>query len=162
MIFGRAEGDASPDLAAVLEATLLSAGRPLLLVPPTPPATVGERLAIAWNGGAEAARAVAGALPFLDTAKTVHVLTAATRRTDPEVAQDLLGYLQWRGIAAERQAVTITDEPVAEALLQAASGAGADLLVMGGYGRTRLSELVLGGVTRHVLSHPTMPLLMAH
>ncbi len=162
VIFGRAEGDASPDLAAVLEATLLGAGRPLLLVPPTPPATVGERLAIAWNGGAEAARAVAGALPFLDTAKTVHVLTAATRRTDPEVAQDLLGYLQWRGIAAERQAVTITDEPVAEALLQAASGAGADLLVMGGYGRTRLSELVLGGVTRHVLSHPTMPLLMAH
>jgi nucleotide-binding universal stress UspA family protein len=162
VVFGRPEGEASPDLAAVLEATLLGAGRPLLLVPPTPPATVGERVAIAWNGGAEAARAVAGALPFLDTAKAVHVLTAATRRTDPELAQDLIDYLQWRGIAAARQSVGATDEPVAEALLQAAGAAGADLLVMGGYGRTRLSELVLGGVTRHVLSHPTMPVLMAH
>jgi nucleotide-binding universal stress UspA family protein len=162
VVFGRPEGDPPPELDAVVEATLFGAGRPLLLAPPTPAATVGERVAIAWNDGAEAARAVAGALPFLDTAKAVHVLTAATRRTDPEVAQDLIGYLQWRGIAAERQAVAIGDEPVAEALLQAAGAAGADLLVMGGYGRTRLSELVLGGVTRHVLSHPTMPILMAH
>jgi nucleotide-binding universal stress UspA family protein len=163
VVFGRPDTDASPDLAAVLEATLLSAGRPLLLAPPPPPATVGERVAIAWNGGAEAARAVAGGLPFLDAAKVVHVLTAATRRTDAGLAQDLIDYLQWRGIAAARQPVGVTDEPVAEALLQAAAAAGADLLVMGGYGRTRLSELVLGGVTRHVLSHPTtMPVLMAH
>jgi nucleotide-binding universal stress UspA family protein len=162
VVFGRAEGDAPPDLIAVLEATLFGAGRPLLLVPPTPPATIGERVAIAWNDGAEAARAVAGALPFLDTAKAVHVLTAESRRIAPEAAQDLAGYLQWRGIAAERQPVAATGEPVAEALLQAAGAAGADLLVMGGYGRTRLSELVLGGVTRHVLNHPTLPVLMAH
>ncbi len=162
VVFGSAEGDASPDRVAVLEATLFGAGRPLLLVPPTPPAAIGERVAIAWNDGAEAARAVAGALPFLDSAKAVQVLTAETRRIAPEVAQDLVGYLQWRGIAAERQPVAATDEPVAEALLQAAAAAGADLLVMGGYGRTRLSELVLGGVTRHVLSHPSLPVLMAH
>ena len=162
MIFGRSDGDAPPDLIAVLEATLFGAGRPLLLVPPTPPATIGARIAIAWNDGAEAARAVAGALPLLDSAKAVHVLTAATRRTDPEVAQDLVSYLRWRGIAAERQPVGIVDEPVAEALLQTASAAGADLLVMGGYGRTWLSELMLGGVTRHVLSHPRLPVLMAH
>ena len=162
VVFGRAEDDASPDLAAVIEAALFGAGRPLLLAPPTAPAGVGERVAIAWNDRAEAARAVAGALPLLDTAKAVHVLTAATRRTDPKVAQNLIDYLQWRGIAAERREVAIGDEPVAEALLQAARAAGADLLVMGGYGRTRLSELVLGGVTRHVLSHPTMPVLMAH
>jgi nucleotide-binding universal stress UspA family protein len=162
VVFGSAEADASPDLGAVVEATLFGAGRPLLLVPPAPPATIGERVAIAWNDGAEAARAVAGALPFLDAAKAVRVLTAETRRIAPAVADELVGYLRWRGIAAERQPVVATDEPVAEALLQAASAAGADLLVMGGYGRTRLSELVLGGVTRQVLSHPSLPVLMAH
>jgi nucleotide-binding universal stress UspA family protein len=162
VVFGRAKDDAAPDRAAVIEATLFGAGRPLLVVPSEPPAAIGERVAIAWNDGAEAARAVAGALPFLDSAKAVHVLTAGTRRTAPEVGQDLVGYLQWRGIAAECQQVSSTDGPVAEALLQAAAGLRADLLVMGGYGRTRLSELVLGGVTRHVLSHPTMPVLMAH
>lgn len=162
VVFGRAQDDASPDRAAVLEATLFGAGRPLLLVPSEPPAEIGERVVIAWNDGAEAARAVAGALPFLDSAKAVHVLTAGTRRTAPEVGQDLVGYLQWRGIAADCEQVASTNGPVAEALLQAAAGIGADLLVMGGYGRTRLSELVLGGVTRHVLSHPTIPVLMAH
>jgi nucleotide-binding universal stress UspA family protein len=162
VVFGRAQDDASPDRATVLEATLFGAGRPLLLVPLEPPAAIGERVAIARNGGAEAARAIAGALPFLDSAKAVRVLTAGTRRTAPEVGQDLVGYLQWRGIAAECEQLASTDRPVAQTLLQAAAGTGADLLVMGGYGRTRLSELVLGGVTRHVLSHPTMPVLMAH
>jgi nucleotide-binding universal stress UspA family protein len=162
VVFGRTGGDAPPDLVAVLEATLFASGRPLVLVPPTPPATIGERVAIAWNDGAEAAHAVAGALPFLDSAKAVHVLTAKSRRIAPEAAQDLVGYLQWRGIAAEHQPVAETDEPVAEALLDAAAAAGADLLVMGGYGRTRLSELVLGGVTRHILNNPTIPVLMAH
>jgi nucleotide-binding universal stress UspA family protein len=162
VVFGCAQDDASPDRAAVLEATLFGAGRPLLLVPSEPPAAIGERVAIAWNDGAEAARAIAGALPFLDRAKAVSVLTAGTRRIAPEVGQDLVGYLQWRGIAAECEQVASTEGPVAEALLQAAAGIGADLLVMGGYGRTRLSELVLGGVTRYVLSHLTMPVLMAH
>jgi len=161
VVFARAD-EASPDLAGVLEATLLSGGRPLLLLPPAAPAKLGDRVAIAWNGRAEAARAVAGALPFLDAASAVAVLTAATRRTPPEVALDLVEYLAWRGIAAERRPVEAKDEPVADALLRAAREAGADLLVMGGYGRTRLSELVLGGVTRRMLSHADLPELMAH
>jgi nucleotide-binding universal stress UspA family protein len=162
VVFGRPESDLAPDLLPVLEATLFGAGRPLLIVPSSAPATVGERIAIAWNDSPEAARAVAGALPFLDAVRAVHVLTAETRRAGPEAAQHLIGYLQWRGIAAEHRVVAATAAPVAEALLEAAAAAGADLLVMGGYGRTRLSELVLGGVTRHVLNHPTLPLLMAH
>ena len=61
-----------------------------------------------------------------------------------------------------RRAVTSEGEPVGAALLNAASEAGADLLVMGGYGRTRLSELVLGGVTRHVLADSQLPILISH
>jgi nucleotide-binding universal stress UspA family protein len=162
VMFARGDERSPPDLPGVLEATLLSGGRPLLLLPPAAPARFGDRVAIAWNGRAEAARAVAGALPFLETASAVPVLTAATRRTPPEVALDLVEYLAWRGIAAERQLVEAKDEAVADALLRAARETGADLLVMGGYGRTRLSELVLGGVTRRVLSHADLPVLIAH
>ncbi len=162
VVFGWSDSEETPDAVAALEATLFGAGRPLLLVPPTAPATIGARIAIAWNDSPEAARAVAGALPFLDAAEAVHVLSATTRRTDPRIAQDLVGYLRWRGIAAKVEPVAAADEPVGEALLEAAGEAGADLLVMGGYGRTRLSELILGGVTRHVLNHPSLPVLMAH
>ncbi len=162
VVFGRSDGETAPDATATLEATLFGAGRPLLLVPPVAPATIGERVAIAWNDSPEAARAVAGALPFLDAAQAVHVLSAATRRTDPGIAEDLVGYLRWRGIAAKIEPVAVADEPVGQALLKAAAEAGADLVVMGGYGRTRFSELVLGGVTRHVLNHPSLPVLMAH
>ena len=161
VVLGRAAGDKSPDAAAVLEATLMAGARPLLLAPPRTPAAF-ERLAIAWNGSAEAARALAGALPFVDRASSVQVLTAQSWRTDPKVAADLIDYLAWRGVAAAGRAIDPGEQPVAEALLQAAGEAGADLLVMGGYGRTRLSELVLGGVTRHVLAHATLPVLLAH
>jgi nucleotide-binding universal stress UspA family protein len=161
-VFNRPEEESAADLRPVLEATLFGAGRPLLLVPPAPPETIGNRVAIAWNGRAEAARALAGALPFLDTASSVHVLTAETRWTDPQAPGDLIDYLAWRGVACERQPVAGKDEPVGEALLAAAGEAGANLLVMGGYGRSRLSELVLGGVTRHVLSHANLPVLIAH
>lgn len=162
VVFARSESDESPDLPGVIEATLFGAGRPLLLLPPSPPATIGERVAIAWNGRGEAARAVAGALPFLDAARAVQVLTAPTSRTGADVALDLIDYLGWRGIAAERRTVECRDERVADALLRTAREAGADVVVMGGYGRTRLSELVLGGVTRDVLHRADLPVLMAH
>jgi nucleotide-binding universal stress UspA family protein len=89
-------------------------------------------------------------------------LCAKTWRTEADADLDLMQYLQWRGIACTRHAVTAEDEPVGAALLKAAAEVGADLLVMGGYGRTRLSELVLGGVTRHVLAHSPLPLLLSH
>jgi nucleotide-binding universal stress UspA family protein len=117
---------------------------------------------VAWNGSVEAARAVAGALPFLHAARAVHVLSAATWRTGAEAGLDLVRYLEWRGIAGTPRVVRLEGESVGAALLAAAGEVGADLLVMGGYGRTRLSELVLGGVTRHVLAHSSLALLISH
>jgi nucleotide-binding universal stress UspA family protein len=156
-------GEQTPsELDAVLEATLFGAGRPLLVVPPQRANTIAETAAIAWNDDTEAARAVAGALPFLEAAGSVHVLCAETWRTTADVSLDLVQYLEWRGIACTRHAVPAEGEPIGAALLQAATEAGADLLVMGGYGRSRLSELVLGGVTRHVLAHSQLPLLISH
>jgi nucleotide-binding universal stress UspA family protein len=161
-VLGRPDEHTPPELDSDLEAILFGAGRPLLIVPPGgAPAAMGT-VAVAWNDSAEAARAVAAALPFLEAADAVHVLCAATWRTEADADLDLVRYLEWRGIACTRHAVSAEDESLGAALLEAANANGADLLVMGGYGRTRLSELVLGGVTRHVLAHSPLPLLISH
>lgn len=160
----RRPDDQTPvELGPVLEATLFGAGRPLLIMPPRETREFGQTPAIAWNGSTEAARAVAGALPFLDGARAVRLLTAETWRTSADVGLDLAAYLEWRGIACQEHTVTAAkDESVGAALLRTAAEVGADLLVMGGYGRTRFSELVLGGVTRHVLAAAELPLLVSH
>lgn len=160
VVFGAQPAD-SPELSGALETTLVASGRPLLLAPKRV-STIGERVAIAWNGSAESARALACALPFVEAASAVHVLTAQTRRTQSELIEDLADYFEWRGIASERRAITDEEDAVGAALLRAASEDGADLLIMGGYGRSRLRELVLGGVTRHVLTHAQLPVLLAH
>jgi nucleotide-binding universal stress UspA family protein len=159
-VFGAQPAD-SPELGGSIETTLVSSGRPMLLAPKGVQ-TIGDRIAIAWNGSAEATRALAYAMPFLEAASAVHVLTAETWRTRFEVPDDLADYLEWRGIACERRPVAVEHEPVGAALLRAATEAGADLLVMGGYGHSRLGELVLGGATRHVLTHAHLPVLLAH
>lgn len=162
-VLRRPGDDTPPELASVLEATVFGAGRPLLILPPGGAVGLGENIAIAWNGSTEAARAVAGALPFLDSARTIHLLTAETWRTKADVGLDLATYLEWRGLACQRRTVTAEeDETVGAALLRTATEVGADLMVMGAYGRTRLSELVLGGVTRHVVAATELPVLASH
>jgi nucleotide-binding universal stress UspA family protein len=146
----------------VIETAFLDTGRPLLLVPAGWSGEIGRTVAIAWNGRAEAARAVAYAMPLLRTAQKLHVLTAETARTAFDASADLATYLGRHGLACARHRVTLATEPVGEALLRHARGLDADLLVMGGYGRSRLAELVLGGVTRHLLAHLERPLLLAH
>ena len=162
-VLRRPDHETPPELDAVLEATLFGAGRPLLIIPPGGATASSQIIAVAWNGSTEAARAVAGALPFLDGARTVHLLTAETWRTKADVGLDLAAYLEWRGIACQRRMVSAgDDEAVGAAILRAATEVGADLIVMGGYGRTRFSELVLGGVTRHVLAAAELPVLASH
>jgi nucleotide-binding universal stress UspA family protein len=162
-VLRRPDHTTPPELHSVIEATLLGAGRPLLILSPGGATGFGQTIAIAWNGSTEAARAVAGALPFLDGARTVHLLTAQTWRTPADVGLDLAAYLEWRGIVCQRRIVTAgEDESIGAALLRTSVEVGADLMVMGGYGRTRLSELVLGGVTRHVLAAAELPVLASH
>lgn len=162
-VLRRPDDETPAELHPVLEATLFGAGRPLLIIPPGGATAFGQTIAIAWNGSTEAARAVAGALPFLDGARTVHLLTAESWRTQADVGLDLAAYLEWRGIVCQQGTVTAgEDEAVGAALLRTATEVGADLMVMGGYGRTRFSELVLGGVTRHVLAAAELPILASH
>jgi nucleotide-binding universal stress UspA family protein len=143
------------------EAALMRAARPILLVPKTGADPIGQTIALAWNGSAEAARAVAGALPLLENAEQVHILTAAGTHTEVELGQTLADYLGWHGIVCDRHAL-YPETSVGAGLLAKTKELGADLLVMGGYGHSRMRELIFGGVTLHVLGHYALPVLIAH
>jgi nucleotide-binding universal stress UspA family protein len=145
-----------------LNAALMDSGRPLLVAPPGDgPATIGDHVAIAWNGSAEAAQAVAHAMPLLAQAKTVTILTAPEHHRHTGAADELAQSLAWHGIET-------TVRPIADmshagpALLAECQAVGADLLVMGAYSHSRLRQMILGGVTRHVLGHAVLPVFMCH
>lgn len=145
-----------------LEAAVMSGGKPVLLAPPALPESIGAHMAIAWRDSGDCARAVAGAMPLLRRAEQVTVITAGTARTHAGRAAELVSYLAWHGIAAAEQRITPGVEGVGGSLLEAAAQIGADVLVMGGYGHSRMRQLILGGVTRYVLAHAGLPVLMAH
>lgn len=152
---------------ALVSGVLLSAGRPVLVVPSTgAPASVASRVLIAWNGGREAARAVADALPLLARAERVCAVGVDESR-EASVDERLSDARLRQWLARHDIAIEVEREPVrgmgvGEWLLSRAADLGSDLLVMGGYAHARMRELVLGGVTRTMLGAMTIPVLMAH
>jgi nucleotide-binding universal stress UspA family protein len=144
-----------------LEAALLDTGRPLLISGTRPLDT--ETVAIAWKSTREAARAMTAAAPFLAKAKRIVVITAAEHEgMDHDSATRLFATLRRHNAATEMRDVPLGTRSAAEALLATASELSAGLLVMGGYSHSRVRELILGGVTAHVLRHATTPVLMVH
>ncbi|MEO8670700.1 MAG: universal stress protein [Tahibacter sp.] len=145
---------------------ILSAQIPCIVLPPAADAVLKlDCIAVAWNGSPEAIRTVHSALALISRAKRVVVLEGSARPAFAEMGWkpqfDLHHYLENHGIHAERRPIP-DDVDAGSALLESASDINADLLVMGAYGRTRFSEWVLGGATRHVLNHATVPVLMRH
>ena len=158
LVVGRPEKDATREM---LEAALLDTGRPLL-IPGTAP-LLPETVAIAWKSTREAARAVTAAAPFLAKAKRIVILTVAEDdRLDRESGARLFATLQRHNAATEAHHVQPGSHGAAETLLSAAAEVGASLLVMGGYSHSRVRELILGGVTAHVLRDASVPVLMVH
>ncbi len=162
IVVGRPTPDSDLSSTLTLNAAIFETGRPVLVVPPETPAALGQKIAIFWNGSAESARAAAAALPFIGRAQTAVVLTAESDRTSTSAATDLAGYLARHGIQAPTEAVAPAGRSVGEALLKAAGEVGADMLVMGAYTHSRMRQLILGGVTKHVLAHATIPLFLIH
>lgn len=144
-----------------LTRALFEVGRPVLVASLMEAESLGERVIVPWNGGVEAARAITAALPFLASAGQVTVVAVQGAPEDDGGLAEVAEYLAWHGVVARTHAV-ITRAPVGEALLEAAVAASADLVVMGGYSHGRLRELILGGVTRHMLEKAAVPLLVAH
>ena len=140
------------------------AGRVLLIADwaGTPPPAIGHTVAVAWNGRLEAGRAVAAAMPFLTTADRVHILTLRSGHVPGDEGERLVESLAWRGITATANRIEPAGGPPFAALTRRAEELGADLLVMGAYGHSRVQEMILGGATRHVLGHAGPPVLLAH
>jgi nucleotide-binding universal stress UspA family protein len=161
VVLGRSERVVDQPHTDVLEDTLLSCGRPVLVAPAQAPKELGVAIAIAWNASVESARAVAGALPFLRQAKSVAVLTAGD--TDTADGSALVTSLAWHGIAAAaRHRAPLPGVAVGQQLLAAAREENADLLVMGGYGKAPWREMLFGGTTRQVVGSSLLPILISH
>ena len=143
-----------------LHAVLFDSGRPVLIAPHDAPASVGTRVAVAWNGTGEGAAAVQAALPWLRDAHAVRILSAAEYQRNGPPARDLAAYLALHGVHGELFTFRPIDRDVGAGMLAAAREFGADLLTMGAYSHSRLRQLILGGVTRHVLENATLPVLM--
>jgi nucleotide-binding universal stress UspA family protein len=157
-----------PAARNLIEDVLMNSGRPLLLVPFAGRFdTLGTNVLIGWNATREAARAAHDALSLIEPNATVTVLTVERGRPGVEPREmpgsALADHLARWGLTVTA-ARTATDGSISDsdALLSYASDIGADLLVAGGYGHSRARELVLGGVSRELLQHMTLPLLMSH
>lgn len=151
----------------VADHVALGCGRPVLVVPYIGAgSTLGERVFIAWNGRREAVRAIHDALPLLERAKHVTVMAINPRAGAEEHGDvpcaDICLHLARHGVEAEAAEVESGDVGVGDMLLSRAADASADLIVMGAYGHSRIRELMLGGVTKHLLEHMTVPVLMSH
>jgi len=166
-VLGQHDPSATGFGEALISNVLLSSGRPTLVVPRIgAPATIGQRVLVAWDAGREAARAIGDALPLLSRAQRVDVL-AIDHDREPEVDDRLAdarlhAWLRRHGIAADVARQEAGDTGIGEWLLSRAADLGSDLIVMGGYGHARVRELVLGGATRTILRSLTVPVFMTH
>jgi nucleotide-binding universal stress UspA family protein len=145
----------------------LTAGRPVLVIPYIGAwKTLGSHVLVGWNASRESTRAVNDALPLLQRAKKVTVLAINPERgvdAHGEVpGADIALHLARHGVKAEASQTVAGDIDVGDVILSRASDLGADLIVIGAYGHSRVREIVLGGVTRHLLQHMTVPILMSH
>ncbi len=150
------------DQILTVESLLFESGRPVLVVPPGDVAHDLRCVAIAWDGSVEASRAVHGAMPLLEAADKVVVLTAEEDGKSMAAPEDLTILLDGHGIAVTSRTLAQAGGPVSIALLTATADEGCGVMVMGGYGHSRLREMVLGGATRDVLAATALPVLMVH
>jgi nucleotide-binding universal stress UspA family protein len=145
---------------AFLLGALLHSAKPVLVLPQTTPATLAQRIVVAWDQSADAASAVTAALPLLTRAQRVIVVSAGrSQRLGPKVAH-LARYLAHWDVAVER--VRTPGGRVEQELERTCRELRADLMVMGAYSRSRMRQLVLGGVTEHMLFKSDLPVLMLH
>ncbi len=147
---------------SVIKSALQRCGRPLLILPRELPHPFGSRVAIGWNGSIEGAHAVTAALPWLKAAQSVHIVTVGTPETSTDQASRLQNYLLWHGVRGIIQTVEPSTESVGTRLLASAGSVGANLLVLGAYTHSRITQTILGGATHDVLAKARIPVLLSN
>ena len=149
----------------IIEGALFDSGRPVIIVPSIhrEPFKL-DRIMICWDGSRPAVRAIADAMPLLERADRIEVaIVAHDRGTQDEVeGADIGRHLARHGLSIEIERIPGSKMDIADVLLSHAADSSADLIVMGGYGHSRMREFVLGGVTYGMLRTMTMPVLMSH
>jgi nucleotide-binding universal stress UspA family protein len=161
------DSDEAVDTDDVVDDLVFQLGRPVLVVPYVGHyEKLGGRIMIAWNASRESTRAVADALPMLKAAKQVVVLAINPKGGNHGhgaiPGADIAQHLARHGVNAEAQHVFADDIDVGNMLLSRSADEEIDMIVMGCYGRSRLREMILGGASRHILRHMTVPILMSH
>jgi len=148
---------------ATLEDALFESGRPVLMTPHTPPASFAEKIIIAWNNSTETARTVAFAMPFLERAKSVEVMTIEGWQVPGPSGEEMTTMLARHGIAVKgRHLGTRGRMSPGEIFLAECRSSGADLLIKGAYTQSRLRQMIFGGATRHIIMEAEVPVLLAH
>jgi nucleotide-binding universal stress UspA family protein len=141
---------------------LTKVGRPVLVCASGKPERLGGRIAIGWDGRDAAAKALVSAIPFLEKAASIELVSVGRLRPEDSSMSDAREFLSLHGIGSAERVIQAGSHAVADALLDTARDSGCDLLVVGGYGHSRLIESIFGGVTESIVSHPQVPLLMVH
>ena len=163
IVMNRPDANTSGLYNGAIESGLFESGRPILLSPPSPPSQIATNVLIAWNCSTEQARAIALAMPLLQKAEHITVLTVigGTEVSGPS-AEQLIRYLRCNGIIAEPMTVGLDGRNTGEAILATAQSLSCDLLIKGAYTQSRLRQMIFGGATQHVLANATMPVLLAN
>ena len=163
IVMNRSDAHATGLQARAVESGPFESGRPILITPELPPRRIATNVLVAWNGSPEQARAIAAAMPLLQQAERVTVLTVVGGTAVPgPSAEQMLQYLQCNGVAAAPKIVALGGRTTGEAILATADLLGCDLLIKGAYTQSRLRQMIFGGATKHVLKNTNVPVLMAH
>jgi nucleotide-binding universal stress UspA family protein len=164
IVMNRRNAKSGPLHDRAIESGLFESGRPILLSPPSPPRQIATNVLIAWNCSTEQARAIALAMPLLQKADRVTVLTVIGGTGVPGPSADqLIRYLQRNEIVAESMRVELgSSRSTGEAILATAQSLGCDLLIKGAYTQSRLRQMIFGGATQHVMANAALPVLLAN
>lgn len=161
-VIGRPSSSGAGPRMTTLESALFESGQPVLVAPPgAPPRTMGEHILVSWNCSTEQARATSAAIPVMRSAKSVTILTIEGLTVPGPTGLQCRDWLATHGIQARELSIGNGGRKPGEVLLSEAQKLGADLIVKGAYTQSRLRQMIFGGATSHLLSHSTLPMIMA-
>ena len=162
IVISRTGKPASGDWNATCEAALFESGRPIILAPPQAPENLSRKVLVAWNGSTETARTIAFGMSFLERAEEIIVLTVEEETVPGPSGEQIARCLLRNGLNVRSKTVQQQGRPVGQAILDEVGEQGVDLIFKGAYTQSRLRQMIFGGATRRILSHATVPVLMAH
>jgi nucleotide-binding universal stress UspA family protein len=152
----------NPEVHEGLVRMLTKSGKPILLSPEIVPVALGRKIAVGWDGGPAAAHALCAAIPYLKRAQSVQIFSFGRIHRTQADADAAKSYIALHGIEANLNIFDEAQRPVGDLLVSAAADCGCDLLVIGGYGHSRLLEAMFGGATQRIVSQPKLPVFMMH